>query len=398
MSTRTFVITAKAFLVFILLSYAMVLSLLVDGNLRNYLVLLAALVGGILFLMLGLPLQRHMFWALILFTTLAMRGLFVGGSGELASVSLTCVYATGYFAIASLLERVDDKRTFIMGIMRRIIIAFAALSVLQMITSLVGFPVPNLLASKGLWSYNSFAFEPSQLGRVVGISMLCYLMLSRQPGPQEPMFTKQKLWVSFLVTMLLSGSALSAVAIIMVYALSRSTMWLIVIVGVIIFMWPMALQIGFVPLQRAVALAVNFATLDLALVLAADHSGGLRVASLLVYLRDASVLEPGFWFGYGSQGLTQFFLGEIAGAGDRIAAGFLPGFAVVYGVILMAAFVWLFAIRQFNRTTAPLIAFWLLFFINSAWNTQVFWYGLILIQIVWAVSRDNSRHLMQLSA
>ena len=37
------------------------------------------------------------------------------------------------------------------------------------------------------------------------------------------------------------------------------------------------------------------------------------------------------------------------------------GFAVIYGVILTAAFIWLFVIQKLNRTTAPVIAFWFIF-------------------------------------
>lgn len=389
MRSKSVVLTSRHFLVFIVVSYAVVVSLFVDAGLRNYLVLLAAMIGGILFLSLGLSLQRQAVWALLLFLIMAVQGLFWDGAGQLASVALTFLYAIGYFAISSLLDRVDDKRAFLMKVMRGIVFAFAILSVVQMVTSLAGLPVPNQMATKGLWSYNSLAYEPSQLGRVVGISMLCYLVLSRLPGEVERPRSRQKLLIAFLAAMLLSGSSLAALAMLLVYGLSRSLPWLLLIMIISVLMWPMFLLIDFEPLRRTVLLFSSLGSLDVDQVLGADHSGGLRVAPLLIYIRDASIAEAGFWFGYGREGLAHFFEGKIYGMSDDIvAAGYLPGFAVVYGVLVFVFFIWIFALRQANRTTLPLIAFWSIFMTSSAWNTQVLWYGLIVIQIAWAASRD----------
>jgi hypothetical protein len=389
MRSQSFVLNSRHFLVFILVSYAVTVSLFVDDRFRNYLVLFAAMTGGILFISGSLPLKRQACWAFLLFSIMTMISLFHGGTGQLGSVALTFLYAVGYFAIASLLHRVEDKRAFLMKVMRGVIFAFAMLSVVQMVTSLAGLPVPNVLASKGLWSYNSLAFEPSQLGRLVGVSMLCYLMLSRLPGEPERPRARQTLLIAFLTTMLLSGSALAAVAILIVYGLSRSLPWLVLIVMVSVLMWPTFFLIDYEPIQRFVLLTSSLGSLDLDQVLTAEHSGGIRLAPLLIYLRDGSMAEPGFWFGYGSEGLAQFFQGKIPGiSDDSIGAGFLPGFAVVYGGLTFAFFVWVFALRQANRTTMPVIAFFAIFMTSSAWNTQVFWYGLVVIQIAWAASRD----------
>ena len=389
MRSQSFVLNSRHFLVFILVSYAVVVSPFVGAGLRNYMVLLAAMIGGILFMALRFSLNRQVIWALLLFSIMTFQSLFQGGAGQFGSVALTLLYAVGYFAIASLLDRVEDKRVFLMNVMRGVIFAFAILSVVQMVTSLAGLPVPNQIASKGLWSYNSLAIEPSQLGRIVGVSMLCYLMLSRLPGKTEQPRARQKILMAFLATMLLSGSGLAALAILFVYGLSRSLPWFVLIVIVSILIWPMFLLFDFEPLQRFARLASNLGSLDLDQVLTAEHSGGVRLAPLLIYLRDGSMAEPGFWFGYGPEGVAHFFQGAILGVSDdNIGAGFLPGFAVVYGGLTFAFFIWVFALRQANRTTMPMITFFTIFMTSSAWNTQVFWYGLIVIQIGWAASRD----------
>jgi hypothetical protein len=402
MMKRTLYLSVNHLLVFILLSYAVTLSIFIDEGLRNYLVLFAAGLGGVMLLAFRIPLSRQFFLALLLFAAMALRSLWLDAGSNIASVALTFLYGLGLLAIVAMLDRVGDKRELIQSVLRWLIYAYAAVSVIQMVFSLSGLPVPNQIASKGLWSYNSLAFEPSQLGRVVGISMLCYLILVRLPVPPgvaaESPRSSLKVLIAFLVTMFLSGSTTAAVAIFAVYLFSRSIGWAVIIVVASFLVWPLLLVTDFDSIKRAVLLISSLRFLDVEQVLQAEHSGGLRVAPLLVYIRDSSMAEAGFWFGYGQNGLDRFFYGMIKGLGDKIAAGFLPGFTVVYGAILMAAFIWLFTIRQLNRTTAPLISFWLVFFVNSAWNTQVFWYGLIVIQVAWAVSRDNARRLREVSA
>lgn len=395
MKIRSATISSRDFLVFILLCYALVLSPFLGVELRNYLVLFAGALGGALFYLLGLPLRRQAFWALAVFAAMTLVAIFNGGQGDLGSVALTFIYCCGYFSVAALLERVQDRRTIVQAMMRWVIYAFTAMSVVQMATSLTGLPIPNVIASKGLWSYNSFAYEPSQLGRIVGITYLCYLMMDRLPSRhnqnEESRHHRTGVLLAFLTTMLLSGSAIAALAILLVIALSRSIVWIIILVAVSILIWPAALVLDYEPLQRAARVLSSLGSLDINQVLEADHSGGLRFAALLVYIDQASAAEPGFWFGYGSEGLYRFFQYQLPGLEDGVGAGFLPGFAVVYGILITTLFTWVFLIRQTNRTTAPLIAFWWMFITSSAWNTQVFWYGLITIQLAWIASKEVSR-------
>lgn len=399
MRSKSFVLTSRDFLVFIILSYATTISIFVDvaaGN-RNYLVLFAAMLGSLLFFVFDLTINRHTFWAFVMFSIMAMRGLILGGVGELGSLALTFVYSLGYFVIASLLERIQNKKMFIQDLMRWIIYAFAVLSVIQMVASFTGLPIPNVMLTKGLGSYNSLAIEPSWLGRIVGISMLCYIMLTRLPvppdHPDDPHRRGLMVIISFFTTMLLSGSSLAAIAIIVVFLLSRSLVWLIFLLMFALLFWPMVLLIDYEPLERAALLLSNVGSLDVSVLARADHSGALRIIPSVIYLNDLAPSEWGFWFGYGSDGLTRFFLGRIPGLLDQTSAGFIPGFAVIYGVIMTGAFFWIFALRQANRTTAPLIVFWLIFMSTAAWNTQVFWYGLVVIQIAFTASRENPENV-----
>ena len=371
---------------FVVLAYAIVLAPLIDAGLRNYLVLFAAALGGLCIIIYELPLQRQVWWVTGLALYMVASVSLAGNLGDLWSVGLTLLYITGYLAAGGLLSIARDKRQVVERVLRWVIYAFAAISVLQMLTSLVGLPVPNLIQSKGLWSYNSLAMEPSQVGRVVGITFLAFLIVRARPDEPEPvkslLTTNRWPWCAFLATMLLSGSALAFAAIIAALVLSRSfgvaVVWSLSALALV----PIMIAVDFAPLQRSLLLLTNFSFANPYAMMEVEGSGASRILPALIYLGEASVGDVGFWLGYGSEGISRFFLARIPGFGDIVAAGFLPGFAVIYGVVGFSLFMWTFLFRFIGRETLPIIIFWLVFFSTSAVNTQVIWYGLILI---WAV-------------
>ena len=389
-------LTSGNVLTFIIVAYAVVISLFVDDFMRNYLVIFAGIFGGAAILGFRLPITRQLRLWMVLLVLMAASTLRVDPIGQLASPALTAVYAAGYFAIGGLLERVPDKREYIQGLLLKIIVAFAIVSVLQMATSFVGLPILNKMSTKGLWSYNSLAMEPSQLGRVVGITMLGYLIAVRPTGRPDSLWSvlrrERIVFLAFFVTMILSGSALAMMAVAAVLLLSRSLAWGGFILVIAIFVWPIAQSIDYEPLQRAVSLMSSVDRLDVKTLAAADGSGASRIIPTLIYLQDANPGDPAFWFGYGVSGLEMFVSGRIPGFGDKIAAGFLPGYLIVYGAILAAAFFWIFIFRHTNNSTAPLILFWLFFISSSAFNTQVLWYGLIVIRIIYSLHRETVCH------
>ncbi|MDE0952781.1 MAG: hypothetical protein OSA45_16065 [Halioglobus sp.] len=390
---RSLVLKSRHVLIFMFTSYAVVFSLFIDAEARNYLVLFSGTVGGLCLIATGLKVQRHIIFALLLISSMAVQALVIGNDRGLLSVGLTAVYACGYFAIAALFARIQDQRAFLQNMAGWLITAFAILSVIQMVASLASLPVPNLILSKGLWSYNSLSMEPSHVGRVIGMTMLTYLVLMREPFRLENIIyipKKQlKILAAFLTTMLLSGSALAAFAIVMVFALSRSLIWVIIVAVSVFLLWPLLELTNFVQTNRVMLLLPSFLSLDLDAIIATDSSGGSRFVPAVIYLQESMPSEIGFWMGYGRDELARFFLGRIPGFGDTVAAGFVPGFFVVYGVILATLFFGVFVLRFLSQTTAPLIVFWLIFISSSAWNTQIFWYGLILVQMTWAASSQD---------
>ncbi|MCB1330461.1 MAG: hypothetical protein KDK28_13965 [Maritimibacter sp.] len=393
MGSNRLTISSRNILTFLVVAYALVFAPLVDAGLRNYMALIAASVGAAMIVLLNLRVGTQVFFAVALFGMMATTPADVSLGNGILSVFLTALYSAGYFAIVGVFARLADKKRFAENIMRKIIYAFAIVSVVQMLASLVGLPVPNVIASKGMWSYNSLAMEPSQLGRVVGITLLAYLIVVRPDTRAESfreMFRKHRgvLLASF-VAMMLSGSALAAIALPVALVLAHSLRWAAAIAFVTLVASPVILLIDYEPLRRSVNLLSSLGSLDIATLHEADASGAARVIPLLLYFQKASLLDLSFWFGYGNQGLIDFFQGRLPGQGDKISAGFLPGFAVVYGIIATGIFVWLFILRLMNKATIPLIVFWMAFISTSSWNTQLLWYALATIAIVFAVDREK---------
>lgn len=370
---------------FIFIAYAIVLSPLVDAGLRNYLVIFAAAVGAFCLASLELPIRREVAWVSALLFYMLVSVLLDGHMQDLWSVALTFLYIVGYLAAGGLFANLPERDALAGKVLKMIIYAFAAVSILQMIASLAGLPVPNLLGSKGLWSYNSLSMEPSQVGRIVGISFLAFLTIARKGSNQvrlSELFTKHRnIFLAFVTAMLLSGSALAFAALIVVLVISRGA-WLALVLAVgLVAALPVLLSIDFAPLQRSVLLLTSLSVTDPYVMMKAEGSGASRLLPGLIYLRDASVDELGFWLGYGSDGLTRFFLGRIPGFGDVVPAGFYPGYLVFYGLIGFLLFLWVFLFRLMNMKTLPVISFWIIFFSTSAVNTQVVWYGLLVIWI-----------------
>ena len=123
--------------VFILFSYGVTLSFFIDEGNRNYLVLLAAGLGGLMFLTFRLVLERQFLLAMILFAVMALRSLYLDGVvTPFGGADL--LYALGLLAIVALLEQsqeedADSESTALADL------CLAILSVIQMMFSLQGY-------------------------------------------------------------------------------------------------------------------------------------------------------------------------------------------------------------------------------------------------------------------
>lgn len=387
-------ITNNTVLLTVLFVYATALSPFLDDAFRNKLVIAVSILAfPFLFLRQSRAGRDILLVALAMLYPLLIT-LLTGTMRDVQTLSYTALFATGYLAVAGALKNRHVTLEGVEAFLATLIKLYAVVSVAQLVASMTGLPVPNQLATKGLWSYNSLATEPSYVARVVSLTMLAYLIIGRTRARPEGLIAmiRSRKWVflAFGVSVFLSGSALALVAAPVAILLSLSTAWTIPISVSLMVFWPTLFLIDSEPLQRLLVFFGALPSMDLSELTQADSSGAIRVAPLLIYGDQLDIGSLGFWFGEGISSLTRYFEGRIPGLENGIMVGFIPGYTVAFGVLGTSLFLWVFVIRFFNASTAPAIIMLGIFYTLVGWNTQVFWYGLMILRVVYHASKVRS--------
>lgn len=379
--------TTSAIVLTMLGVFATAFAPFVGSDQRNFLVIALAAISAPLIVFCRLPLGRDSILPLALVLYVVLVTVLVGGVSDVTSVGYTLIFVLSYIALSAAVSTGRVPRHQVVVLLRWVIIAFGAVSVLQIATSLAGFPVPNLILSKGRWSHNSLAVEPSHVGRALAVTLLAYLILARmgrRPIGLVGLLRREKIpMIAFAVSTLLSGSTLAVIAAPLAIVLSFSARWIVLASGALILAWPMLYVIDSPVVQRALTFLVALPSMDIHTIAAAEQSGALRVLPLLVYVEKVQIDQWSSWFGEGLGAIRLYVQGELIGAEDLIAAGFIPGFLISFGLLGCMLFFLAFIGRFLHWATLPFTLLWVMLFSNSAWNSQLFWYGLMLLRLVY---------------
>lgn len=360
---------------------------LMGGDLRNYLVIAVLFLTPVLILTFRWPLWDTLWLAAVLLYMMIVTVL-TSALEDLSTVFYTLLFILSYLCFVSYLQTGRIERKSILRFLRILIFAFGIVSVIQMAASLAGLPVPNRLASKGMWSYNSLAVEPSHLGRVLSISMLAYLVLVRENAdaalsPARLLWRERKVVAAFLLSILLSGSSLAILSAPLALLFAFPKRWILVFSGAMVVIWPFVFLLDLPALQRGLIFLTALPSMDARELAAMDHSAFVRVAPVLVYFSKMDFSSAEFWFGGGVSAIRPFLWGEISGVAEsKLGAGFFPGYPLAFGFIGTFLMLSAFLLRFLHPATLAPAALWLMLFPFSAWNSQLFWYGLMLLRVV----------------
>lgn len=193
----------------------------------------------------------------------------------------------------------------------------------------------------------------------------------------------------------MTGSSLAILAAPIAIILSMPFRW---ISGVLILLgtsWPVLNNVDLPVLQRSLAFLTALSSMEIGTIVDADQSGAMRVMPLLVYLNKVNIGQFSAWYGQGLAEIAYYIQGELIGAGDMVAAGFIPGFLIAFGIIGTAFFVYIYLLRFLTKKTFPLTLLWLFLFATAAWNSQLFWYGLMLYRAVYYYLVENKAEQKQ---
>ena len=374
----------------IVLTFGTAISPFIIEGQKNALVIAAGLLSVPMLMFSRIPISRDAFWAgsvlLYLLAVEAMQDTFT--IDEFISIGYTGVLAVAYVAFCGALAVGSVQAPRFRRLLRRLIYAYAATSILQLLTSFSGLPIPNLLLSKGLWSYNSLAVEPSHVGRILAFTMLVYLLLGREGRSSlslKELWRGEK-WVLLAVSTscILSGSAIALGGLALTILLALRTHFVIIIVVVLAIFWPVLLSFEFEVLARLTTFLDASTQMDLDLMMEADHSGAVRIAPIMLFIEQMDVSRLSIWFGGGVGEIATYVQGKIAGVdADTVMAGFFPGFVIAFGFFGTALFLYAFLFRFFNKSMIPLFILSATLLFTSAWNSQVFWFGLLMLRALY---------------
>ncbi|MCQ2003194.1 hypothetical protein [Rhizobium sp. NRK18] len=386
----------------ILVVFGTALSPFVLGDQRNVMVILVAALAAPIIVLLQLPMGKDLVWSSIAMIYLLVAELVNGGTRNVSSLGYTGMFVLSYVAFCGTLYTAAVTRQRLLRLLRQIIFAYAIVSVLQMICSHVGLPVPNHILSKGSWSYNSLAVEPSHAARILAFTLLSYLILQRRGGPVPSLavtWRQNRLVImAFSVSVLLTGSSLAIAILPLTIVMSLRLRWIVTGFGLLALSWPFLQTVELESIHRLVAFMTALPSLDIMAMVQADHSGALRVMPLILFLQTARIGDLSVWFGGGYDAITYYVQGHLIGVAKDVAvAGFIPGYVMISGLVGTALFCHAYLFRFLNRDTLPLILLWCAVLSNSAWNSQVFWYSLVLLRAVHHFSQPPASSLRTFS-
>ena len=115
----------------------------------------------------------------------------------------------------------------------------------------------------------------------------------------------------------------------------------------------------------------------------ADHSASIRVAPLLIFFKHLDFNLLNTWVGYGYGYTKTIMVGLIPGIDEELWAGsaFLPSYILDNGIISALVF-FLFVKRNLLVSVISFEAlFLILILINSSFNSQLFWFSIIIFTI-----------------
>jgi hypothetical protein len=306
-----------------------------------------------------------------------------------STILFSMMFALSFVAYENVLRRSKlDIESFTRAI-RFLLLAYCVVYVAQQVAVLTGLPILNEsnYNAQYKWKLNALAGEPSHAARIISMLMFAYLALHEiRTGSTyslKLMLRRDRLlWIGYiwLVTTMQSTTALVFLPIILLKLADRRNFVVVVIA--------LSLTVSLLPLNvgeqsdrlfTIVNAAISF---DYRVLIAADHSGSLRVAPLFVLAEMIDLTSLQGWFGHGIDTVSSFMSDYITGVEFGYTGGGMLLVWYEYGFISFALFItftlWVGgALRSVSN-----FLFWLLIVFIAGPNNQIVWMYLILFASV----------------
>lgn len=380
----------RKFLVYYtILAYTVIIAyLLID--LTFYIPLLGILYASP-FLMLLEKINKRDWPLIILMLTITMTAVSHPEVFRLSTVAYSLMFIFSYLYYTKILPRakIDDSK--IEHLLKKIIVAYAVVLLIQDISMLAGLPIINWAYEPGRevgFKLNALSYEPSHTGPIVTILMYTYIKLrelkiGHKASVKELFKTDKLLVICYLYTIFFSFSVtcLLGVFILTLYFVKKKYLlpgFLTIIVVTVLF-FSLGTETG----DRILTLIPALLTFDAQLLFEVDSSSTARIGPYIVYLQEFDISSFNCWFGYGCDygGLHLMrFLSGNENAEENIGVGGIVNFMYDYGLIAFGAFIF-FVYKLCKFKSFEFLIYMGLFFI-SGFNVYLTWLFFIMVYTI----------------
>jgi len=310
---------------------------------------------------------------------------------RLISFFYSLIFLAVFQIIISYLNKRKISEILYKNILKIILSAFFYIALAQSILFPLGIYFNQIWSSGNENRINSLATEPSYTGIIVVITFYSYLLLNRNENQSKYSISdfrsdlKYCMFVIVIIYLTQSGYAFVFFCLLLFSLVLKNQIIrkgiIIAILSSLFFILSFHFEVK--PVIRIINLANSFISLNVNQIAAAEHSGSIRVAPVIIFLKNFNFFELESWIGHGI-GYNNMLMASIIPGIDISTwrgGGFLPAFIYDYGLIPIVAFV-IFLIRNTIRRINSLDTIFLfLIFLNASFNTQLFWYSIMIFTI-----------------
>ena len=370
----------------IVLSYAIALKFAIVGTGINLVVVVASALVVVSNANLLLSYRKGETWTLYVIPLFLLLPLVSNpATFKLSSFCYGLMFVAVFQVVTGFLHRDSVAPGEFRRLLATVVTLYFIMAAIQFALFPFGIEINQIWESyDGVARVNSLATEPAYAGIVTIITFHSYLLLGRRETDGRYVmsdFIKDfKYWcfVSFIVVTTQSAYAVVYFAILLLSHVSLKQYFSLFLVAATIFTFVSLFEMQSV--ERLKALLTSAYSLDINEMALAEHSGSIRVAPLIILFEGFRLGSIYFWIGHGAGYSKELVAREVPGidAEQWQGGGFIPSHIYNYGIIATGFFFYFLRKHALAKLLSTESLYLLLIFLTSSFNSQLFWYSILL--------------------
>lgn len=356
-----------------------------EGN-RNLLLIGMMSVSPLIFIINKKFYQSDIILLLFMASVVSIPLLFQQESMRWSTVLFSLMFCFTFLVYKQLLYKSYFTTEQYLKLLKIVLYAYTLVLLIQQFCVLTGLPIFNISSYNPLYPFklNSLAAEPSHSGRIIALLMYSYitiseLILKRKYNFKHNLKKDKWVWLAFLWAMLTMGSAtaivFTAIVLLKFVNIKRLIPIAIIIVSAIYIVNFSDIYV----VNRASKMFIATLTLDTDAMIAADHSGSIRLAPAIMLAKMVDITSLEGWFGHGIDSVSTFMSDLIPGVPEGFSAGGMFQLWYEYGFLSFILFVAFSFLAVFKKNDYLNIVFWFMLVFMYGVNGQIVWLCILLL-------------------